>query len=64
MENVEKVLKDREKFYAVQDNLQRLQESEHRLTRQRKAVLKAFLELSPEHPTVEKIYQVAKNYCS
>jgi len=64
MENVEKVSKDREKFYAVQDNLQRLQESDRRLTRQRKAVLKAFLELSPEHPTVEKIYQVAKNYCS
>ena len=64
MENVGRISRNKEKFYAVQDNLQRLQESEHRLTRQREAVLKAFLELSPEHPTAERIYQVAKNYCS
>ncbi|QGP93906.1 Transcriptional regulator PerR [Neomoorella glycerini] len=44
-------------------DLEKFQESERRLTPQRQAVLKAFLELSQEHPTAEAIYQAARRHC-
>ncbi|KYH32902.1 Fur family transcriptional regulator [Neomoorella mulderi] len=44
-------------------DLGKFQESERRLTPQRQAVLKAFLELSQEHPTAEAIYQAARRHC-
>ncbi|AOQ24142.1 Transcriptional regulator PerR [Moorella thermoacetica] len=42
---------------------EKFKKSERRLTPQRQAVLKAFLELSREHPTAESIYHVARRYC-
>lgn len=47
----------------MKEKLARLKESERRLTRQRKAVLQAFLELAERHPTAEEVYRTAKNYC-
>ncbi|WP_258359587.1 Fur family transcriptional regulator [Moorella sulfitireducens] len=44
-------------------HLEKFQESERRLTPQRRAVLKAFLELSQEHPTAEAIYRAARRHC-
>jgi len=47
---------------AVLD-VEQFRRNERRLTPQRQAVLKAFLELSREHPTAESIYQAARRYC-
>ncbi|MGI6286291.1 transcriptional repressor [Neomoorella humiferrea] len=44
-------------------HLEKFQESDRRLTPQRQAVLKAFMELSREHPTAETIYHAARRYC-
>ncbi|MGI9862487.1 transcriptional repressor [Moorella naiadis] len=44
-------------------DVEKFRQSERRLTPQRQAVLKAFLELSREHPTAESIYQAARRYC-
>ncbi|NLW06476.1 MAG: transcriptional repressor [Clostridia bacterium] len=43
--------------------LEKLQKSDYRLTPQRKAVIKALMELDDEHPNAETIFNRARRYC-